>query len=55
MKKLPYSKTNDYTEEQAALRRKTVEDERGMNFQHLNKYSFDPELCKGNIENFSGS
>ncbi|MEM7514029.1 MAG: hydroxymethylglutaryl-CoA reductase, partial [Bacteroidota bacterium] len=54
MKKLPYSKTNDYTEEQADLRRKTVEEETNHSFQHLNQYSFDPDVVSGNIENFSG-
>lgn len=54
MKKLPYSKTNDYTEEQADLRRKTVEEETNHSFQHVNQYSFDPDIVSGNIENFSG-
>ncbi|MEM8899313.1 MAG: hydroxymethylglutaryl-CoA reductase [Bacteroidota bacterium] len=54
MKKLPYSKTNDYTEEQADLRRKTVEEETNHSFQHVNQYSFDPDEVSGNIENFSG-
>lgn len=54
MKKLPYSKTNDYTEEQADLRRKTVEEETNQAFQHLSQYSFDPDVVSGNIENFSG-
>ena len=54
MKKLPYSKTNDYTEEQADLRRKTVEEETNQSFQHLSQYSFDPDEVSGNIENFSG-
>lgn len=53
-KKLPYSKTDDHVEEQAELRRKTVEEETGVAFQHLNQYSFDPGLTAGNIENFSG-
>lgn len=52
--KLPYSKTNDYTEEQAELRRKTVEKETNTSFNHLNQYSFHPQKVRGNIENFSG-
>lgn len=54
MKKLPYSKTNDYTNEQAGLRRKTVEEETNHSFHHLSQYSFDPDEVSGNIENFSG-
>ncbi|MEZ4883887.1 MAG: hydroxymethylglutaryl-CoA reductase [Chitinophagales bacterium] len=52
--KLPYSKTNDYTDEQAEFRRKTVEAETNTSFQHIQKYSFHPEKVSGNIENFSG-
>ncbi len=54
MRKLPYSKDNDYTEEQADLRRKTVEEETGTSFHHLKQYSVDPKAVEGNIENFSG-
>lgn len=53
-KKLPYSKENDYTEEQAQLRRQTVEEETEVQFQHLQQYSFEPSQTSGNIENFSG-
>ena len=54
MRKLPYSKDNDYTEDQAELRRNTVEDETGASFHHLKQYDFQPEAVEGNIENFSG-
>ncbi|MEZ5038667.1 MAG: hydroxymethylglutaryl-CoA reductase [Saprospiraceae bacterium] len=54
LKKIPYSKTNDYTEAQAALRRNTVETEKGLSFQHMNHYAFDPQVVAGNIENFIG-
>lgn len=54
MKKLPYSKTNDYTEEQAKNRRSTVEEHTGQTFEHIDKYSFDPDVLQGNIENFAG-
>jgi hydroxymethylglutaryl-CoA reductase (NADPH) len=52
--KLPYSKENDYTKEQADKRREVVEKEKEIAFQHLNKYSFDPSVASGNIENFIG-
>ncbi|MEM9722594.1 MAG: hydroxymethylglutaryl-CoA reductase [Bacteroidota bacterium] len=54
MRKLPYSKENDYTEEQAELRRKTVETETGVRLKYLRQYGFDPDEVAGNIENFSG-
>ena len=54
MRKLPYSKENDYTEHQAQLRRKTAEEETGVSLQHLKQYAFDPSEVSGNIENFSG-
>lgn len=52
--KLPYSKDNDYTKAQAEERRKVVEKEKDVSFEHLSKFSFDPALLAGNIENFSG-
>ncbi len=54
LKKLPYSKINDYTEEQAAQRRATVTSAKGIHFKHLSQYSFSPEVVAGNIENFAG-
>lgn len=54
IKKLPYSKTEDYTEDQAKARRETVAEEKQVTFQHLAQYSFKPEVVAGNIENFSG-
>ena len=54
IKKIPYSKTNDYTREQAEARRQMVEEETGVDFKHVSKYSFEPDVLTGNIENFSG-
>jgi len=54
LKKLPYSKENDYTHQQAEKRREVVESEKGISFQHIQQYSFDPKAVAGNIENFSG-
>lgn len=54
LKKLPYSKTDDYTNEQAAERRKTVEESIDIQFQHIPNYSFSPDVLSGNIENFVG-
>lgn len=54
MEKLPYSKTNDYTNEQAEARRATVSAATNATFDHLSQYSFDPKTAAGNIENFAG-
>lgn len=54
MNRLPYSKTNDYTKEQAKIRRDAVTEETGHTFEHVDKYSFDPEVVRGNTENFVG-
>ena len=54
IEKLPYSKTNDYTSEQADARRRVVAKHTQVNFQHTNQYSFNPKVLAGNIENFSG-
>ena len=52
--KLPYSKTNDYTRDQAEQRRQQVEEQTGVRFHHLSQFSFDPQVAEGNIENFVG-
>lgn len=54
LKKLPYSKTNDYTDEQAAERRTVVEEASDVQFEHISNYSFSPDVLSGNIENFVG-
>ena len=54
LKKIPYSKTNDYTKEQATERQKLVETEKEVTLKHLNQFSFDPSVLAGNIENFIG-
>jgi len=54
LKKLPYSKTNDYTTAQAAERRAVVEEATKQSTHHLSQYSFEPSHVAGNIENFVG-
>jgi hydroxymethylglutaryl-CoA reductase (NADPH) len=54
MKKLPFNKEDNYSEEMAQKRRAFVAEEMGVNFEHLGQYSFEPNILKGNIENFSG-
>lgn len=53
-RKVPRDKTNDYSDEVAAIRRGFVRDETGAVLEHVGRYSFEPGLLPGNIENFSG-
>jgi hydroxymethylglutaryl-CoA reductase (NADPH) len=54
MNKLPLNKENNYTEAIAAERREFIAKQTGVAFQHIDKYSFEPSVMPGNIENFAG-
>jgi hydroxymethylglutaryl-CoA reductase (NADPH) len=54
MNKLPYDKDNNYTHNAAQNRRAFVAAQTGVNFKHIDQYSFDPQILQGNTENFSG-
>ncbi|MGZ6070716.1 MAG: hydroxymethylglutaryl-CoA reductase [Myxococcaceae bacterium] len=51
---VPYSKEDNCTPEVIGERQRFIEVFSGMKLQHLNRYSFDPQVTKGNIENFTG-
>ncbi|BFM05953.1 hydroxymethylglutaryl-CoA reductase [Halioxenophilus aromaticivorans] len=51
---VPRDQTNDYSREAAALRRRFIEEHTGANLEHTCKFSFDPAMLPGNIENFTG-
>ncbi len=51
---VPYSKDDNCTREVIAERQRFVEAFSGVKLQHLNFYSFDPQVTRGNIENFTG-
>lgn len=51
---IPRDKQNDYTREAAAMRRRFIEEQTGANLEHTSKFSFDPSMLPGNIENFTG-
>jgi hydroxymethylglutaryl-CoA reductase (NADPH) len=53
---IPYDKDDrhNYSRAMAEARRHFVETATGVPLHHLAAYSFDPELTRGNIENFSG-
>jgi hydroxymethylglutaryl-CoA reductase (NADPH) len=51
---VPYDKEDDYAPEVIAKRQEFARSFAGTEFDHLTKYSFDPQMAKGNIENFFG-
>jgi hydroxymethylglutaryl-CoA reductase (NADPH) len=53
---IPYEKDerNNYSRAMADARRRYIETATGVPLHHLAAYSFDPEVTRGNIENFGG-
>ena len=51
---IPRDTVNDYTHGSAASRRAFIREQTGADLSHVAKYSFDPSLLQGNIENFIG-
>jgi hydroxymethylglutaryl-CoA reductase (NADPH) len=51
---VPYSKDDNYSPRIIAERQKFVEEFSGTKLEHIGKFSFDPQVTKGNIENFTG-
>jgi hydroxymethylglutaryl-CoA reductase (NADPH) len=51
---VPMNKEDNYGPAIVADRQRFAEEYTGVKLQHLNKYSFDPAVTKGNIENFTG-
>ncbi|HYX22609.1 MAG TPA: hydroxymethylglutaryl-CoA reductase [Thermoanaerobaculia bacterium] len=51
---VPHDKENDYNPEIVRARQKFVEEYTGVKLQHIDKFSFDPSVVKGNVENFTG-
>jgi hydroxymethylglutaryl-CoA reductase (NADPH) len=52
--RIPRDNENDYSPEIIAKRQEFIEKYSGKKFNHLFQYSIDPQLSKGNIENFTG-
>lgn len=52
--RIPRDSENDYTAKAAAQRRAFVETKTGAKLEHVARYSFDPSILPGNIENFIG-
>ncbi|HEX9930621.1 MAG TPA: hydroxymethylglutaryl-CoA reductase [Pyrinomonadaceae bacterium] len=53
--KIPRNKENDYTPEAAAERRGFAQEQTGVELDHVGKFSFEPSVLPGNIENFIGA
>ena len=51
---VPRDKEDDYTPEMAARRREFLRERTGANLEHVGRFSFDPGVLPGNVENFSG-
>jgi len=51
---VPYDKEDNQSPRIIAERQQFVEQYTGVQLQHINRYSFDPAVTRGNIENFTG-
>ncbi len=51
---IPYDKENNYTPEIVRARQQFAREHTGVELAHLPRYSFDPGITSGNIENFAG-
>ena len=53
---IPYDKDvlRNYSRELADERRRFIESHTGVSLRHVGAYSFEPELTRGNTENFTG-
>jgi hydroxymethylglutaryl-CoA reductase (NADPH) len=51
---IPYDKDDDYTPDVIARRQAFVADYAGVELSHVNRFSFDPGVTRGNVENFTG-
>src|SRR4051794_10044470 len=53
--RVPRDKEDDYTVEIAARRRAFLNEQTGAELEHVGRFSFDPAMLPGNVENFSGA
>ncbi len=51
---VPHDKDDDQTLAMVKARQSFVEEYTGVKLQHIDKFSFDPGVTRGNIENFTG-
>ncbi len=53
--RIPRDKKLDHSFEMAQVRRDFVKEQTGVSLEHVGKFSFDPAITDGNIENFIGA
>src|SRR5579859_5488625 len=51
---VPRDRAADYTPDMAAHRREFLREQTGASLEHVGRFSFDPEVLPGNVENFTG-
>jgi hydroxymethylglutaryl-CoA reductase (NADPH) len=51
---IPREKENDYTPEAARARQAFLTEQTGASLEHVSRYSFAPEIVRGNVEHFTG-
>jgi len=51
---VPCNKDSNFTPEIVQERRDFIKEYTGVSLEHVDKYSFDPQVTEGNIENFTG-
>jgi len=52
--KIPHDRAHNYETDIIQKRQAFVESYTNVKLEHINKYSFDPKVTQGNIENFTG-
>ncbi|MEI2701589.1 MAG: hydroxymethylglutaryl-CoA reductase [Baekduia sp.] len=52
--KIPRDRSDDYTREAAAARRRFAAEQAGASLEHVGSFSLDPASLPGNIEHFTG-
>lgn len=54
MVRIPMDKKDNYSAEAISKRQKFIEEYSDSKLEHVSKYSFDPHITQGNVENFTG-
>ena len=52
--RIPREQEDDYTTDMAARRREFLCEQTGASLEHVGRFSFDPGVLPGNVENFTG-
>ena len=52
--RIPREKEDDYTKDMAERRREFLHEQTAANLAHVGRFSIDPSVLPGNVENFFG-